>query len=109
MSRTPSPRAPLPAALAFERSLRADLHRRRWVRLHVLLIGLVMLGVLWGLSHALMLAGIDSMTLRHGTALFSAYAVYLGLLWVGRRPRTEGSVRAGLVTPCGARRARWPS
>lgn len=76
------PASPRAAALGFERGIRADLHRRRWVRVHVFLIGLVTFGVLWGLSHALMVAGVDAMALRHGIALVGAYAVYLGLLWL---------------------------
>ncbi|HSV71629.1 MAG TPA: hypothetical protein VLI72_16095 [Methylibium sp.] len=86
------------AALKFERGVRADLHRRRWVRIHVFLIGLVTFGVLWGVSHTLMMAGIDSMALRHGTALLGAYMVYLGLLWAWCRwliSRDEGSVDIG--------------
>jgi hypothetical protein len=86
------------ATLAFERSIRADLHRRRWVRIHVFLIGLVVLGVLWGISHALMVGGVDSMALRHGMALVGAYVVYLGLLWLWSRwliSRAEGSLDVG--------------
>jgi hypothetical protein len=88
-----APASPVSAALKFERGIRADLHRRRWVRVHVFLIGLVTLGVLWGISHTLMVAGVDAMALRHGLALVGAYAVYLGLLWVWCRwliSRDEG-------------------
>lgn len=70
------------AALKFEHGIRADLHQRRWIRLHVFLIGLVTFGTLWGVSHRLMVAGIDSMAVRHGLALVGAYLVYLGLLWL---------------------------
>jgi len=80
--------------LRFERGIREDLHRRRWVRIHVLSIALVTFGVLWGLSHALMVAGIESMALRHGAALSGAYLAYLGLLWAWCRwllSRDDGS------------------
>jgi hypothetical protein len=86
------------AALTFERGIRADLHRRRWVRVHVFFIGLITFGVLWGISHSLMLAGIDSMALRHGIALVGAYVVYLALLWAWCRwliSRDEGSLDIG--------------
>lgn len=92
--------SPVSAALKFERGVRADLHHRRWVRFHVFLIGLVTFGVLWGASHTLMVAGIESMALRHGLALVGAYAVYLGLLWVWCRwllSRDEGSLDFGDV------------
>lgn len=68
--------------LKFERGVRADLRERRWVRFHVFLIGLVTFGTLWGVSHGLMVAGIDSMAMRHGLALVGAYLLYLGLLWL---------------------------
>lgn len=92
------PASSISATLTFERSIRADLHRRRWVRVHVFLIGLVTFGVLWGISHTLMVRGIDSMALRHGIALVGAYVVYLGLLWVWCRwliSRDEGSLDIG--------------
>ena len=90
--------SPMSAALAFERGIRADLHHRRWVRVHVFLIGLVTFGVLWGISHTLMLVGINSMALRHGIALVGAYVVYLGLLWAWCRwliSRDEGTLDIG--------------
>jgi hypothetical protein len=89
---------PISAALRFEHGVRADLHRRRWVRIHVFLIGLVTFGVLWGMSHALMVAGIASMALRHAIALVGAYVIYLGLLWAWCRwliSRDEGSLDTG--------------
>jgi hypothetical protein len=85
-------------AQSFERGIRADLHRRRWVRVHVFLIGLVNFGVLWGISHTLMVAGIDSMALRYAIALVGAYVVYLGLLWAWCQwliSRDEGSLDVG--------------
>ena len=67
------------------KNLRSDLLERRWVRLHVTLIGLVTFASLWGLAHALMRTGVDSMALRHGLALIGAYLIYLGLLWLWAR------------------------
>jgi hypothetical protein len=66
--------------------------------------------VLWGLSHALLRAGLESMALRHGAALLGAYAVYLGLLWLWARwllSRHEGDVPdvGGLEGPGGSARA----
>lgn len=92
------PASPMSAALTLERGIRADLQRRRWVRVHVFLIGLVTFGVLWGISHTLMVVGIDSMALRHGIALVGAYVVYLGLLWAWCRwliSRDEGTLDIG--------------
>lgn len=45
-----------------------------------------------------MVAGIDTMALRHGIALVGAYVVYLGLLWAWCRwliSRDEGSLDIG--------------
>jgi hypothetical protein len=70
------------AAFSFERSVRAHLHQRRWVRLHVFLIGTLTFGLLWGLSHSMMAAGVDSMAVRYGVALLLTYPAYLGLLWL---------------------------
>lgn len=88
------------AALRFEHGVRADLHRRRWIRFHIFLIGLVTFSVLWSISHTLMAAGIDSMALRHGVALVGAYGVYLGLMWVWCRwllSRDDGPLDFGDV------------
>ncbi|MGM9487608.1 hypothetical protein [Ideonella sp. YS5] len=64
----------------------------------MLLIGLVTFGLLWGISHTLLLAGIDSLALRHGVALLGAYVIYLGLLWAWCRwliSRDEASLDGG--------------
>jgi hypothetical protein len=64
----------------------------------VFLIGVITFGVLWGISHTLLMAGIDSIALRHGVALLGAYVIYLGLLWVWCRwliSRDEGSLDIG--------------
>lgn len=90
--------SPWSASLKFESAIRADLRRRRWIRVHVFLIALVTFGVLWGVSHALMVAGIEAMALRHGVALIVAYGLYLGLLWAWCRwllSRDEGSFDIG--------------
>lgn len=90
------------AEFNFERNVRADLHQRRWVRVHVMLIGLVTFGVLWGMSHALMHAGVGSMALRHGIALLGAYLFYLGLLWLWARwllSREDGELDLDLGDP----------
>jgi hypothetical protein len=82
------------AEFSFERGVRADLRERRWIRLHVFLIGLVTFVGLWALSHALMVAGVASMAARHGVALVAAYLLYLGLLWLWCRwllSRDEGT------------------
>jgi hypothetical protein len=89
---------PMSAALRFERSVRADIRRRRWIRIHVFLIGLVTFAILWGISHTLLLAGIESIALRHGVALLGAYVIYLGLLWAWCRwliSRDDGSFDIG--------------
>jgi hypothetical protein len=98
------------AALGFEWRVRSDLHRRRWVRAHVFLVSLVTFAVLWGLSHALMVAGVDSLAVRHGVALVGAYVVYLALLGVWCRwllSRDEGWFDGGdlsvdVPTPSGS-------
>jgi hypothetical protein len=73
------------AELRFEADVRSDVRERRWVRVHVMLIGLVTFGALWGMSHGLMRTGVDSMALRHAIALIAAYLIYLGLLWLWGR------------------------
>jgi len=104
------------AAASFEHGVRRDLRARRWVRLHVLLIGLATFGVLWALSHALLRAGVESMALRHGIAIALAYLVYLALLWawakwllsreqadgpdLGGLDLTPGSSNPGGAGPC---------
>lgn len=94
------------AEFRFERQVRADLRERRWLRVHVALIGLVTFAVLWGLSHALLRAGVGSMALRHGLALLGAYVVYLGLLglwarWLLSRHEADGGDLGSLDRPGG--------
>lgn len=95
------------ATLRFERQVRADLRERRWLRVHVTSIGLVTFGVLWGLSHALLRSGVDSMALRHALALVGAYVVYLGLLglwarWLLSRHEADGGDLGSLDLPGGS-------
>lgn len=65
---------------SFEREVKADLRRRRWLRVHIFLISMVTFGVCWGLSSLMLHAGVHDMVLRHGVALTLAYGVYLVLL-----------------------------
>lgn len=67
-------------AAALSAAVRADLHRRRWLRLHAVLIGLTSWLLTWALSHALMTAGVHGIALRLGLALAGGYLMYLGLL-----------------------------
>lgn len=94
------------AVWRFERAVRSDLRARRWLRVHVLMIGLVTFGVLWGLSHALLLAGVHAMALRHGLAMLGAYVVYLGLLglwarWLLAREQADGGDLPDIDLPGG--------
>ena len=65
----------------FENQVRADLRKRRWLRVHVSLIGLVTFLSCWGISSALFHLGVASLAMRHAGALLGAYGVYLLLLW----------------------------
>lgn len=67
-------------AVALTVVVRTDLRRRRWLRLHALLIGLATLLLTWAISHALMAAGLAHIGLRLGLAMVGGYLVYLGLL-----------------------------
>lgn len=67
-------------AAAISAAVRADLHRRRWLRLHAVLIGLTSWLLTWALSHALMTAGVHGIALRLSLALAGGYLMYLGLL-----------------------------
>jgi hypothetical protein len=65
----------------FENQVRADLRERRWLRVHVTLIGLVTFLSCWGISSTLFHLGVHSLAMRHAGALLGAYGVYLLLLW----------------------------
>ena len=64
------------------RAVRADLHARRWLRLHCTLIGLLTLATAWATSGLLMHAGVDSLAARYAMAFGAAYATLLGLLYL---------------------------
>jgi hypothetical protein len=66
----------------FENQIRADLRKRRWLRVHVTLIGLLTFLSCWGISSALLHLGVESLAMRHAGALLGAYGVYLLLLWM---------------------------
>jgi hypothetical protein len=69
-------------AAQFERAVRADLLRRRWMRWHAFLLGSVCFLACWALSTGLMRAGLDALAWRWSFALLGGYAVFLGLLWL---------------------------
>jgi hypothetical protein len=66
----------------FEAALRADLRKRRWLRVHVTLIGIITFLSCWGISSALLHLGVHTLAMRHAGALLGAYGVYLLLLWM---------------------------
>lgn len=66
----------------FERSVRADLQRRRWLRVHAFLLGLLCFLACWAISVWLLRAGMTSLALRWSVALAGGYLVFLGLLWL---------------------------
>ncbi len=68
--------------LHFERGVRADLRQRRWLRVHAFLLGSLCFLACWGLSAALMRAGVGSLALRWSVALAGGYLVFLALLWL---------------------------
>lgn len=66
----------------FERSVRADLQHRRWLRVHSFLLGLLCFLASGAISAWLWRAGLTSLALRWSLALAGGYAVFLGLLWL---------------------------
>ncbi len=91
--RTSRAAARMAPALRFERSVRADLQQRRWLRLHALAMGSVVFGASWAVSAALLHAGMGTLALRWPIALLGAYLVFIGLLWLWCRwllSRDEG-------------------
>ncbi len=66
----------------FERGVRADLERRRWLRVHAFGLGLLCFLASGAISAALMRAGVGSLALRWSLALAGGYLVFLGLLWL---------------------------
>jgi hypothetical protein len=70
---------------AFVHDTRQRLQRERWLRLHVLLIGLLTLGGLMAAGGLLRVLGVESLAWRYAIALPISYLLYLGLLrlWAG--------------------------
>ena len=66
----------------FERHVRADLQRRRWLRVHSFLLGLLCFLACWAISAWLWRAGVNSLALRWSLALAGGYLVFLALLWL---------------------------
>ncbi|HEX5688166.1 MAG TPA: hypothetical protein VFY73_29460 [Ideonella sp.] len=82
-------------AFHFEQATCADLRERRWLRLHVLMIGGVSLALCWAVSRGLDAAGVDSLAWRPLLALWLSYPLYLGLMALWARwllSREEGEV-----------------
>ena len=71
-----------PRVLQFERAVRADLVRRRWLRWHTFLLASLCFLIAWGTSAGLMRAGIEALTLRWPLAFGVAYFAFIGLLWL---------------------------
>lgn len=81
----------------FERATVDDLRARRWLRLHVLMIGAVTLAMCWGVSRGLDAVGVDSLAWRPLLALWLSYPLYLGLMALWARwllSRDEAGVDA---------------
>ena len=69
----------------FERATRADLHERRWLRWHALLLGATTLMLCLAVSGSLRRLGVDSVLWRPLLALALTYPLYLALLWLWGR------------------------
>ena len=69
-------------AANFERAVRTDLTRRRWLRWHAFWLGTLCFLSGWAISTGLMHAGVERLSLRWGLALAGAYLIYLMLLRV---------------------------
>jgi len=69
----------------FERATRADLHERRWLRWHALLLGGTTLVLCLAVSGSLRRLGVDSVLWRPLLALALTYPLYLALLWLWGR------------------------
>ena len=74
----------------FERQVRSDLLRRRWLRVHSFLLGLLCFLACWAISTGLMRAGVTGLALRWSLALAGGLALFL-LLAVA----LHGSLLAG--------------
>lgn len=73
----------------WETQVERDLRRSYNLRVHGLLIGTFTLLVTWGVSHALMMFGVDSLAVRYVVALGAGYGAYLLVLrwWAERLVR----------------------
>lgn len=60
-----------------ESRLERELRRRHSLRLHGLCIGLVTMGLMWGVSHLQMVMGMESLAWRYLITLGSGYLAYL--------------------------------
>lgn len=69
----------------FERATRADLHERRWLRWHALLLGAATLALCVAVSGSLRRLGVESLLWRPLLALALTYPMYLALLWMWGR------------------------
>ena len=84
-----------------ESRLERELRRRHSLRLHGLCIGLVTMGLMWGVSHLQMVMGMESLAWRYLITLGSGYLAYLLVirLWaaqlVGRENRSSSDDRPG--------------
>lgn len=65
-----------------ESRLERELRRRHSLRLHGLCIGLVTMGLMWGVSHLQMVMGMESLAWRYLITLGSGYLAYLLLIRV---------------------------
>lgn len=84
-----------------ESRLERELRRRHSLRLHGLCIGLVTMGLMWGVSHLQMVMGMESLAWRYLITLGSGYLAYLLVIrvWaaqlVGRSSQSSSSDGAG--------------
>jgi hypothetical protein len=77
-----------------EGRIERELRQRHSLALHGGCIGLVTLGVMWGVSHLQMLAGVDSLALRYFITLGAGYLGYLLVLrfWAATLVDRSGDV-----------------
>ena len=83
-----------------QRALQDRLQRRHSLRLHGWCIGSFTLAVMWAVSHAQMLLGVQSLALRYLVTLGAGYLAYLLVLrlwaaWLLRPARKDGSALDG--------------
>jgi hypothetical protein len=83
----------------FEQDTVQDLRARRWLRLHVLMIGALSLALCWAVSRGLAAAGVDSLAWRPLLALWLSYPLYLGLLALWARGLLSRDEASGDVDP----------